>query len=343
MKKRPTITDVARHAGVSKASVSYVLNDVKKVSQSTKERVLMSIEELGYEPDFTAVSLTRQRSQLIGIILPLVNQSIAHVMRENTYYNEMISAVEQRARESGFDVLLTGLSRPEHYRTWVHKRKLDGLLFFGLFPKEIYDEMRSIDVPAVLIDTYEEHTDRYPSVNIEDEKGAYLATCHLAELGHSRILFTGTNLHNPVEHYRYTGYERACKEAGIQPMNPVETPHSHSFLSGYEAAERVSATDATAVFCTSDIIAQGLIRALYERGIRVPDDLSVAGFDDIHSSRYSIPSLTTIRQQIQLKGDAAAGKLLEAMKGGSPEPEVLDVSLIIRESTAPPDIGSASQ
>ncbi|SDO34028.1 LacI family DNA-binding transcriptional regulator [Alkalicoccus daliensis] len=336
MKRRATIRDVAERAGVSKTTVSYVLNDVKKVSAETKLRVMEAMQDLSYEPDFTAISLTKRKSNLIGIILPLVNKSIASIMEENTYFNEMISAIEQVARENGFDILLTGLAEPAEYRTWVHKRRLDGLLFLGLFPESIYSEMRSMDVPAILIDTYEKHTGNYPSVNVDDEKGGYLAASHLLELGHQSVGFLTTGLENPVEYYRYQGYIRAYGEWGLPPPDTVLTKSAHSFQSGADAAEKVlNQSGLTAVICTSDITALGLIRALREAGKKVPEDFSVTGFDDIHLSRYTTPSITTVRQHIRQKGSRAALKLLAAMEGKPTEAEVLNVELVKRESTAP--------
>lgn len=335
MKRRATIRDVAERAGVSKTTVSYVLNDVKKVSSDTRMRVLEAMQELEYEPDFTAISLTKRKSYLIGVILPLVNKSIASIMEENTYFNEMISAIEQVARENGFDILLTGLAEPEEYRTWVYKRRLDGLLFLGLFPESIYTEMRGMDVPAILIDTYEKHTGSYPSVNVDDEKGGYLAASHLLALGHQSIGFLTTGLENPVEYYRYQGYLRAYHEWNLSPPETVMSKSAHSFLSGAEAAQNILKEAAlTAVICTSDITALGLIRALQEAGKKVPEDYSVTGFDDIHLSRYTTPSITTVRQHIRQKGSRAAEKLLAAMEGKPTEAEVLDVELVKRESTA---------
>lgn len=335
MKKRATIRDVAERAGVSKTTVSYVINDVKKVSAETKLRVSEAIKELSYEPDFTAISLTKRKSHLIGIVLPLLNESIATIMEENTYFSEMISAIEKAARENGFDILLTGLSEPDDYRPWVQKRRLDGLLFLGLFPESIYKEMRSMDIPAILIDTYEKHTGSYPSVNIDDEKGGYLAAKHLLELGHRQIAFVTTGLNNPVEENRYSGYLRAFQEAGIDAPSSETAESVHSFQCGYATGEKLLQSDLySAVICTSDITALGMMRAVHDAGRKVPQDLSITGFDDIHISRYVTPSLTTIRQHIRTKGTLAGEKLIAAMKGGQPEAEVLDVELVIRESTS---------
>ncbi|PRO65945.1 LacI family DNA-binding transcriptional regulator [Alkalicoccus urumqiensis] len=336
MKRRATIKDVAERAGVSKAAVSYVLNDIRKVSAETKARVLQAASELDYQPDFTARSLTKRTSNMIGVILPLVDASIANVMQENTYYNEMISAIEKVARENGFDVLLTGLARPEEYRNWVQKRRLDGLLFLGLFPASIYAEMRSMEVPAVLIDTYEEHTGKYPSVNINDEKGGFLAAEHLLSLGHENIAFLTTGLENPVEVHRYKGFTRAFQERGMTVPSPETAETTHRLESGWMIGKKLAGSSRTAIVCTSDITAFGVIRALYEAGVRVPEDVSVTGFDDIHISRYTTPSLTTVRQHIMQKGTAAAEKLIETMKGHPAAGETFDVKLVIRESTAPP-------
>ncbi len=334
MEKRATIKEVAEKAGVSKATVSYVLNNTKKVSESTKERVLQAARELQYAPDFTAVSLTKKKSRMIGVILPLINESIAGIMQENTYYNEMISAVEKTSRENNYDILLAGLARPEDYRSWVQKRRLDGLLFLGLFPEGIYKEMHSMDVPAVLIDTYESHTANYPAVNIDDEKGGWLAAHHLISNGHDKIVFLSVDLDNPVEKERFQGCTRALKEAGLPPPAVMKAEDIHSFESGYEAGRQIfQEKKYTAVISGSDTTALGIMRAVHDEGGKLPEDLSVVGFDDLRLSRYVIPSLTTIRQHIEKKGTLAAEKLVRVMEGQEEQPEMVDVELIIREST----------
>ncbi|WP_187254606.1 LacI family DNA-binding transcriptional regulator [Alkalicoccus halolimnae] len=336
MEKRATIRDVAERAKVSKTTVSYVLNDVKKVSEDTRKRVLEAMAELHYEPDFTAISLTKRKSQLIGVIMPLVNESIAAVMQENTYFNEMISAIEKVARENGFDILLTGLAEPERYRAWVQKRHLDGLLFLGLFPEEIYSEMRSMDVPAILIDTYETHTGDYPSVNVDDEKGGYEAARHLLALGHKQTAFLTSNRADPVERERYKGFQRAYKEAAVKLPPPVETASVHSFESGYAAGRKILEEERfTAVSAGSDTTALGIVRAVHDAGKEVPGDLSVTGFDDIRMSRYLTPALTTVRQHIERKGMIAAKKLVHVINGGQEKAEMIDIELVVRDSTGP--------
>ncbi|WP_025026396.1 LacI family DNA-binding transcriptional regulator [Caldalkalibacillus mannanilyticus] len=338
MSKKTTMRDVAEYAGVSKATVSYVLNDVKKVSEETKEKVLQAIKELNYSPDFTAISLSKKRSMLIGIILPLINESLISVMKENTYYNEMLSGIELVARQNNFDILISGIGKIEEYRNWVQKRNLDGLLFLGLFPESLYTEMKNIDVPTVLIDTYEEYTDIYPNVNIKDELGGYLAVQHLIQLGHRHIAFVGTNNESPVDKRRFEGYRRALQEAGISLNDQlIFEVKDHSFENGFKIGEKIlkSQEKITAIFSISDILAIGMISSLHQHQKRVPEDYSIVGFDDISASQYIVPSLTTVKQNIVYKGQVATDLLIDIIEKRIVKPKKmeLDVELVVRNST----------
>ncbi|RBW67549.1 LacI family DNA-binding transcriptional regulator [Bacillus taeanensis] len=346
MSKKTTIRDVAKYADVSPATVSYVLNGVKKVSEETKLRVLQAIGELNYYPDFTAISLSKRKSNLIGIVFSLIDNSFAEVMRENPYYNEMISGIEIVARKKNFDILITGIGNIEEYRSWVKKRNLDGLLFLGLFPPKLYNEMKKIDIPIVLIDTYEEYTNVYKNVNINDELGGYLATKHLVDLGHRNIAFVATNIKvSLVDERRFQGYKRALNEAKIPFNNNLffETllnfEGAITFESGYKIGEQIleSRENITAIVTISDIYAIGIINALQKHGKRVPEDYSVVGFDDISMCNYILPSLTTVKQDIFNKGEEAAKMLIDAIEIPSSKPKSIElpVKLIVRDSTKP--------
>src|SRR5690625_2193755 len=173
MKKKITIIDVEKDAGVSVATVSYVLNDVEKVSNEKKNRVLKAIEELNYRPDFTAISLSKRESKIIGVMLPVIEDSKASILKNNLYYNEIIMGVEKVANKKQYDTMISGIANPEACRDWVKKRNLDGLIFLGIFTKDFYVEMSKLNIPIVLIDTYEKFTNLFNNVQVNDELGGY--------------------------------------------------------------------------------------------------------------------------------------------------------------------------
>ncbi|UCZ53927.1 LacI family transcriptional regulator [Bacillus shivajii] len=343
MKKKPTIRDVAKHAGVSPASVSYVINGVKKVSDETRLRVQDAIKELHYSPDFTAVSLSKRKSNLIGVLMPLIDDSPASVFKKNQYYHEFISGVELVAREKQYDTLITSVSDPEECRQWVKKRNLDGLVFLGHFPEDLYREMNKLSIPIVLIDTYKSFSESFHKVQINDEHGGYLATKHLIDLGHKEIAFVATELDiSAVNNKRLEGYTRALEESGIRTdRKKVFECDEITFEQGFQMAEHLLSTNdsITGVVAASDILAIGMMKAYQENGKQVPGHYSIVGFDDISICKYMTPSLTTIRQDIFQKGKVATELLLQSIEADETTMEVkrrtfeLPVQLIVRDST----------
>ncbi|WP_246218216.1 LacI family DNA-binding transcriptional regulator [Litoribacterium kuwaitense] len=334
-----TIRDVAKYANVSPATVSYVLNDVKKVSEETKKRVLEAVDELGYYPDFTAVSLSKRKSNLVGIMLPLVEDSPAAMLKNNQYYHEFLSGVEMVVRNRQFDTMITGVYQPEECRQWVKKRNLDGLIFLGMFPRRLYDEMTKLNIPIVLIDTYEEYTKQLNNVQIDDERGGYLAAKHLLDLGHRQVAFIATSLENsPVDTKRYQGFLKAFHEKGVAHDRAyIFETHDITFEQGLRIGKAlIQQTDQlTGIATVSDVLAIGMMKAFQEHGKKVPDDYSIVGFDDLSMSQYVTPSLTTIRQDVFEKGKAAGHLLVNAIEQPDIENQTVElpVQLMTRQST----------
>lgn len=341
MNKKATIRDVAKYAGVSTATVSYVLNGVDKVSKDTKIRVHEAVEHLNYYPDFTAISLSKRKSNLIGIMLPLIEDSPASVFKNNLYYNEFVSGVELVARNREFDTMIAGVGNPEKCRQWVKKRNLDGLIFLGMFPKKLYQEMKKLDIPIVLIDTYEKYTNLFDNVQVMDELGGYLAAKHLINLGHKSIAFVATNLKlSPVDEKRYFGFKKALVENGMElDKNLIFETSDITFEIGVNVGKQIlnSKQELTGIVTVSDILAIGIIKALQLNGKQVPKDFSVVGFDDLSISKYITPSLTTIRQNIFEKGRSAADLLINSIQlpliDRGHQTVELPVELVIRDST----------
>jgi DNA-binding LacI/PurR family transcriptional regulator len=339
MKQKLTIRDVAKYAGVSPATVSYVINGINKVSEETKDRVLKAIKELDYHPDFTAISLSKKKSNMLGVMIPLVDDSLAPIFKGNHYYSELISGIEYVSRKSGYDFLISGIGKPKDCKNWVLKRNLDGLIFLNAFPESLYEEMKTLSTPIILIDTYEEHDNFYSHIRIDDELGGYLAAKHLLDFGHTSIGFVVPRIEGAIDRKRFLGFKRAMQEANVLVDETLifESKDS-SFENGYHIGTKIAEANErmTAIFATSDILALGIIKALAEHGKQVPHDYSVVGFDDLMISSYASPSLTTIRQDVFNKGALSARTLIDAieLKATGPTTMTLPVELVVRESTA---------
>lgn len=341
MKKKVTIRDVAKHAGVSVASVSYVLNNVDKITSETKERILKSIEELDYKPSLTARCLSKGDSKLIGICLPITEKGDipGALLANNPFFSEFISGIEYTIRDKGYDILISGVSSNEQYKDWIQRRGLDGIIMLGVYPRSIFEEVKNLEVPIVLTDAYEEYAADFHRVMVEDELGGYMATKHLLELGHAKIAFVVGSISNSILYYRrYQGYLRALKEAGITPDQKLLFEDHVTFDGGYEVGQKMlkSRCDVTAVFAAADIMAIGLMKAYIQSNKKVPEDLSIIGFDDIKFGQYMTPSLTTIRQDIFMKGRVSGEMIMEDLQRGkrSNRSVTLKPELIIRDSTS---------
>jgi DNA-binding LacI/PurR family transcriptional regulator len=315
--KKPTIKDVAKAAGVSSAAVSYVLNGrIDKVSSETIERIKQIIETMNYIPDFSARSLAKNQSKLIGIVIPQT-ESHKQLILENPFYSEMISGIEGKLREYGYHLLLSGVNQGESYLDLSVQRNLDGAIMMGIYPEQFYDGFKKINIPIVLIDSYINDS-YFKRIGIDDEYGGYLATKYLIDKGHSNIgLVTGAIRKDGVVEKRFLGYKRAIREANFF-YNPdyvfeESMSYEHGMTTGRLIANKFP--EITAVFATGDMVAFGAIRSLMDLGKRVPEDISVIGFDDISMSKMFIPPLTTIRQDITKKGSTAAEHLINMIQG----------------------------
>jgi len=341
--KKVTIRDVAKHAGVSVASVSYVLNNVDKITPETKKRILNAIKELDYKPNMMARGLSNGKSGLIGICLPITEKGDipGDLLENNPFFSEFISGIEYTTRNKGYDILISGLGKNMRYKDWIQRRMMDGLIILGVYPKNLFEEIKGLDIPIVLSDAYEEYAMDFHRVMINDELGGYIATKHLIDLGHKRIAFVSGSIKNSfINRYRYQGYVKALKEAGIKTDKSLIFEEHVTFNGGYSVGEKMrqSGCNATAVFVAADIMAIGLLKSYIEANYKVPEDLSIIGFDNIKFAQYSIPGLTTVKQDIFMKGRISAEMILNDLEDGkrTNHSVILQPELIIRESTAPP-------
>lgn len=331
--KRPTIYDIAEACGVSAASVSYVINNKKKVSPQTKEKVLQAMEEMGYAIDRAASNLSSGRSSLVGVCFPL--NSAEQVFSDNPFYSEFLASFEKEMSINGYDVIVGYIQETRAFEHWLQTRRLDGVVMFGLYSDETIEMIAHHRIPFVLTDVYND-IKNVCKIRVDDEKGGYLAGKFLYQNGHRNVAFLGGSLSkSKVDARRYNGLCSAAKEHGARTPTLYET--STTFEGGYQMAKPIaeSIDSLSAVMCGSDIVAIGLMRHLQEMGIAIPEKLSVIGFDDLKECTYVYPALTTIRQDIARKGQFAAEALLEAIKypEAIPSERVLEPELIVRNST----------
>lgn len=342
MGDKATMKDVAKRAGVSMATVSNILNHMEnKAKEVTRKKVFRAARELNYEIDMTARYLSTGRSYLIGIFLPEVYDigEPSSVLRDNPFFSEIISGIEYTARMNGYDILVTCIKASDHVKELATKRNLDGIAVLGNYGEDFWNELKTLDIPKVLIDSYNYDAKEYCNVGIDDELGAYLATKHLIAMNHRNIaLVTGKTEESEVNRYRYRGFMKAVAEADIPLGQCPIVCTDVNFKGGMAAAQKIiyNYPEVTAAFVVADITALGMIKLYHRIGKSIPEDLSLVGFDDLNICQYTFPGLTTIRQDINRKGMEVASVLIQKINGEcGTRNTILPVELILRQTVLP--------
>ena len=341
-KKNVTIRDVARKAGVSIATVSYALNGkTGRFSAETLDTIRTVMDELGYEPDFTARSLARGKNMLLGLMLPLTGplSSPNYLLRDNPFYNEFTDAIMEVAGERGYDIIVRGLSSADESLPWIQKRRPDGIIYLGFFPDVEERKLVQSGMPVVLVDTKPDVNPRFPRVCTDEYAAARCAVDSLIAHGHRRIaLLSGKVEENYINSQRRRAYVDSLSDAGVHADESLIVDSTISFDGGYRGGLALleRGLDCTAAFCMADIMALGLMSCMREHDVAVPGRLSVMGYDDIGLCRYFVPSLSTVRQDIRMKGMEAARMLIAEIEDGarSPGPRVIPHSLQLRKTVS---------
>jgi LacI family transcriptional regulator len=329
-----TRNDVARLAGVSPALVSYVLNNgPRPVSEKTRARVLKAIRELDYQPSAVARNLRLQRTSTLGLILPDI---------QNPYFSEVTRGVEWIAFENNYTVILChsgySLERELQYVNALRIQRVAGVIWIPATANlEPYNRLVKFGVPTVLLDRGIPGQN-VKSVGADNFRGGYLATQHLIQLGHRRIGAISRPVDLSHSQERIQGYLAALREAGLSIDERLISPGGYWLENGRKAFERLIALEdpPTALFTYNDIMAIGALRAAHQHGLKIPDDFSIVGFDNIPEADFTSPALTTISQPKFDMGRTGTELLLRSISGESSSVESLpplDVSLIVREST----------
>ena len=260
MDRRATLRDVAEKAGVTTATVSYILNEKKSFPDETRQRVMSAIAELGYIPNLSARTLTQRSSKLIGIVVPQTEGS--RLMFQNNFYAEILGSIEFHARQNGYHIIISATDANESYLRLARERNLDGIIVIGMYPDEFYRQMKESHIPIVLVDSYcNDHY--YHNIRIDDAYGSYLATRYVLSKGHRNIaFFSGQLKENGVMKKRLAGYRDALSEYGIPFDRRYVFEGKIDYASGIDAAERLlsSRVPATAVVAAADILAIGAMK-----------------------------------------------------------------------------------
>jgi DNA-binding LacI/PurR family transcriptional regulator len=328
--------DVAKLAGVSHQTVSRVLNDHPNVRQETRQRVLDAMQSLNYRRNLAARTLVTRQSHTLGII-----------GFETTLFGpaSMLYGIESAAREAGYMVSIATVRDLERRHVLdavdrLTQHSVDGVI--AIAPKQAVTTalvQAPRDLPCVAVGGADggSEPDAVPTVRIDNAAGAKLAVRHLLDLGHTTVHHAAGPADWPEAHERIEGWRQTLYEAGA-PVPPVD-PGWWDADAGWHQGRRLAADPSvTAIFCANDRIALGVLRALHEAGRRVPEDVSVVGFDDMPDSGYFLPPLTTVRQDFAELGRRSLGLLLEHMTddGGRPPAQILvQPQLVVRSSSAP--------
>jgi len=335
---KPTIKDIAKKAGVSIATVSFVINNTKPISKETKNRVVRTIKSLNYHPSKSARSLVTGNTGNIGFII-----TDDHFLRTEPFYTRIFLGTEFEARSEGYYILLTSIrsdfNKKDILPRFVLNKSVDGIIMAGKIPHNLIERLSTYKLPTVFVD-YIPPTNGYPLVLIDNIQGGLLATNHLIKLGHKNIAFISGDIDHPSFSERLNGYKQALQYANIPIKNNLILTNTNypGRQTGFNLAKKIftSNKEVTAVFAGNDAMAIGVMHYLIKKGCKVPEDVSVIGFDDIEADLLLDPSLSTVRvPKIEL-GVEALKLLANTLKNKKSLPKkiLVPVELIIRESTS---------
>jgi LacI family transcriptional regulator len=325
------LEEIARLAGVSRSTVSRVVNDHPSVRPAVRERVQRIIAETGYQPNAAARSLASQRSYMLGLVIPRT----VHTVFTDPYFPRLTQGVAQACNDHDYTLSLFIENDdvklfPRLSRTGL----MDGVvvqassLDDGLIPK-----LLATGLPLVVAGRPSQ-TEGVSFVDVDNVKGSHAAVTHLLRLGHTRVATVTGPLNTSVAADRLAGYRQALHEHGVAIDEALITAGDFTEQGGYDAARRLLPGQPTALFAASDVMARGAIRALAEAGLSVPRQVAVVGFDDLPPATMTSPLLTTVRQPIRRMGAKAVETLLDVINfGATPARRIIfDTELIVRET-----------
>jgi LacI family transcriptional regulator len=331
----PTIKDIAREAGVSVTTVSNVIHKrSRRVARHTVDRINAIIRKHNYTPNLSARALVSKSSRIIGVINHLI-QSQPISFFQDPFHSALLGGIEKSLRERGYYMMVRTVADEEELYSLFTNWNLDGLILTGLFKDHFFARLLASGKPIVLLDSYIKN-DRIFNVGLDDYMGGFMAAQYLIDRGHRDIVFASPPVHKRgVIEERLRGYKAALKKNGL-PFSLGNVCQQEITLDEGIALGRLlgGRNDFTAVFATADILAAGIISGLTRAGRRVPDEISIIGFDDIYYSRIISPPLTTIHQDASEKGAVAAGIMADFLEGKEKTPRniIMPARVVERDS-----------
>jgi LacI family transcriptional regulator len=333
------LKDIAQLAGVSVMTVSKALRDAPDVSAATKSKIKSLATQMGYVPDSSAQGLRTKTTKLFGLLIPATT---------NPIYARVVYAIEERAYELGYDLLIAHtLNMPEREDACLRRllsRRVDGLFITPVYRFEaearIYQEIVVRKVPTVLLGSPAPFCKNFVSIEIEELVASYNVTKHLLQLGHKKIAYLTGPPAAPWSHERFEGYRRAFREAGLEVDDKLVFAAGSTLEDGAKAALQMlnEGCHPTAVQAVSDLVAIGCAEALLQQGLKIPDDLSVAGYGNILAAEFYRVPLTTVSQPKYRLGIAAVETMMNLIRGEKVPSRRLPAELVLRQSTAAPKI-----
>jgi LacI family transcriptional regulator len=330
--KRPTISDVAKRAGVSKTTVSHVINDTRFVEETTKQRVFEAIAELGYRPSVVARSLTTNRTETVGVVVSDTS---------NYFFAEVLRGIEDVLMPENYALLVCNtaeiLEREVHYLDILIRQRVDGIIAAATSQRwDILAQAEVQHTPVVFVDrSFEGLGGAF--VGVDNKRGAYLGTRHLIECGHRQIGILAGFQRLSTMRERLAGFRQALQESDIPLPEEWVVTSALSIEGGREAMRQILTLPErpTAVFLNNNLLSLGALLAIRELDLRCPEDISVIGFDDHPWAAVSDPPLTVVRQPAQRLGQVAAQMVLGLINGEQPAESrvLLECEVIVRQSS----------
>jgi len=331
------LKDIAQIVGVSVMTVSKALRDEPDVSAATKAKIKKLAVDMGYVPDSSAQGLRTKTTKLFGLVIPSTT---------NPIYARIVFAIEERAHELGYDLLIAHtLNKPEREDVVLRRllsRRVDGLFITPVYRFEaearIYQEITARKIPTVLLGAPAPFCKNFPAIEIEDLVASYNATKHLLGLGHKKIAYLTGPPAAPWAHERFEGYRRALREASIEVDDKLVFQSGNTIEDGTTAALQMlnEGVQPTAIMAVSDLVAIGCAETLLQQGIKIPGDISLVGFGNILAAEFFRVPLATVSQPKYRLGIAAVETMMKLINGEKFQLKRLAAEFVERKSTASP-------